>query len=184
MILQLPLPLPRRKWLSVRVDIRKAAKVTSPVCCVYIGRADQTLAAHAASDREARLLATQQDTNATTLASCNHPTRGRRKGRPAGRECAAQPLHLALPVTEPSALLMGSIIGTSEIDRAATVLFWRAELARATAAYEAAVAYVEFVQEQYEQALGRVVALGQSTTGEPRAKRAKTTSGKGRGKAR
>ncbi|KAI9457972.1 hypothetical protein BJY52DRAFT_1270679 [Lactarius psammicola] len=120
-------------------------------------------AAQATLDHEARL-------------PTSAPARGRRKGGPVGRECAAQPPHLALPVTESSALLVGGRVGGPEFDRGIAVLFWRAELARAIAAYEAAVAYVEFVQEQYEQVLKGDVATHLSMAVEPRVKRAKTNT--------
>ncbi|KAI9447570.1 hypothetical protein H4582DRAFT_1894718 [Lactarius indigo] len=113
---------------------------------------------------------------------CEHlpPTvpSGRRKGTSAGQETTAQPSLLALPITDPNKLLGIDLLG---IDRMATMLYWRTELARSQAAYEAACAYKEFVEEKHNQFLERLAASGQSTAGEPLAKRAKTnTSRKGK----
>src|SRR6266702_2668019 len=92
MISQLPLPLLRWRRLSVRVDIKKAAKVRPPVCCVYNRRADETLVAQAALNNDDRLLRiearlssierhweglpaiqwTQQEVRAMLLGLCRH----------------------------------------------------------------------------------------------------------------
>ncbi|KAI9450540.1 hypothetical protein BJY52DRAFT_1191772 [Lactarius psammicola] len=72
------------------------------------------------------------------------------------------------------------------IDRANALLFWRAELGRALSARAAADGYVEFIQAQYADLLGEVVAPTPGpSAGGPAPKRAGTgTARKGKGKAR
>ncbi|KAI9457127.1 hypothetical protein BJY52DRAFT_1187551 [Lactarius psammicola] len=78
-----------------------------------------------------------------------------------------------------------TLLAGGVIDRANALLFWRAELSRALSACTAANGYVEFVQAQYADLLGEVVALtpGPSASG-PAPKRVRTgTARKGKGKA-
>ncbi|KAH9021072.1 hypothetical protein EDB84DRAFT_1513391 [Lactarius hengduanensis] len=119
-----------------------------------------------------------QDSNHPYEHSTPAPARGPRKGTPAGRESTAQSSRFALSITDPDDLLSINLPG---IDPAITTLCWRMELVRARAACEVANANKEFVEEKYEQSLEQAAALGQSTAGEPRAKRGKTnTSRKGK----
>ncbi|KAH9030932.1 hypothetical protein EDB85DRAFT_1961685 [Lactarius pseudohatsudake] len=119
-----------------------------------------------------------QDSNHPYEHSTPAPARGPLKGTPAGRESTAQSSRFALSITDPDDLLSINLPG---IDPAITTLCWRMELVRARAACEVANANKEFVEEKYEQSLEQAAALGQSTAGEPRAKRGKTnTSRKGK----
>ncbi|KAH8993895.1 hypothetical protein EDB86DRAFT_1317151 [Lactarius hatsudake] len=116
-----------------------------------------------------------QDSNHPYEHSTPAPARGRRKGTPVGRESTAQLSRLPLSITDPDDLLSIDLPG---IDPAITTLCWRMELVRAHSACEVVNAHKEFVEENYEQSLERAAALGQSTAGEPRAKRGKTNTSK------
>ncbi|KAH9071461.1 hypothetical protein EDB83DRAFT_2364048 [Lactarius deliciosus] len=134
--------------------------------------------AHCKGNKPSNQGARYPDSNHPYEHSTPAPARGRRKGTPVGRESAAQLSRLPLSITDPDDLLSIDLPG---IDPTITTLCWRMELVRARAACEVADAHKEFVEEKYEQSLERAAALGQSTAGEPRAKRRKTNTSR-RGK--
>jgi hypothetical protein len=92
----------------------------------------------------------------SNLPSTSAPTRGRRKGRPAGNVRAAQP-PLVLSTTGASKLLMGGSNDMSEVERASTALDWPGELVRATFACESAIGCRKIVEKlgHEDQARGR-----------------------------
>ena len=82
---------------------------------------------------------------------------------------------------------MGGGVSISQVESAVSVIVWRAELARATAARESAEKQEQFAQERYAEALGRVVAPVATTVDEQQSKRARAvlvSTMKGKGKAR
>lgn len=76
----------------------------------------------------------------------------------------------------------------SQVESAVSVVVWRAELVRATAARESAERQEKFARERYTEAIERVVAPVATTVDKkPQSKRARTvlgSSAKGKGKAR
>ncbi|KAI9450699.1 hypothetical protein BJY52DRAFT_1191606 [Lactarius psammicola] len=115
------------------------------------------------------------------------PACRRRKLASSARVSAAPaPLSTPVPPSAHATDAAFTLLAGGVVDRAAALLFWRAELRRALSARAAADGYVEFVQARYADLLGEVVAPppGPSASGLA-PKRARTSAArKGKSKAR
>ncbi|KAI9429085.1 hypothetical protein BJY52DRAFT_1200674 [Lactarius psammicola] len=121
------------------------------------------------------------------IAPTTLPARRRRKIASSARVSAAPaPLSTPTPLSAHATDAAFTLLAGGVVDRAAALLFWRAELGRALSARAAADGYVEFVQARYADLLGEVVAPTPGpSVGGPAPKRAKTEASKrGKGKAR
>ncbi|KAI9451865.1 hypothetical protein BJY52DRAFT_1190672 [Lactarius psammicola] len=121
------------------------------------------------------------------LAPTALPARHRRKLASSARVSATPaPLLTPAPLSAHATDAVFTSLAGGVMDRAAALLFWCAELGRALSTRAAADGYVEFVQAQYTDLLGEVVAPppGPSASG-PAPKRARTSAvRKGKSKAR
>ncbi|KAH9034456.1 hypothetical protein EDB85DRAFT_1889764 [Lactarius pseudohatsudake] len=111
---------------------------------------------------------------------CIRPAGGRARGRPAvgpSGDPATEGLRL------PASAFFGPEVASSGVALAATIMFWRAEVARVLAARRALDVQLSFAEWQYSHFLGGLIEPGPSSTLPPR-KRARTgASGKGKEKA-